>query len=209
MALFAAFSPASASAATGVTTNWYATTIVRMSLTPNYVSPGYGPVQAAFGPQPTPNPASGSCYDGCAIDFGNILSGTNYLYKYAVHLNVTSNDPNGVSVYGEGAADFTTTSGSDTQPVNQTVYYLPCNTCPASDANTGYSSALPFARTGGTVSGNTFGTMPTVTYGTYPSPIGSITGASGDLYYDYQLHVPASATGGQYYVWIVYTVVGR
>ncbi len=206
IAAYAAFASAPALAQT-VTTNWYAATIVKMSVTPNYAS-GYGPVKAVFGTQPTPAPAAGACLNGCAIDFGDVLSGTNYLYKYAVHVNVQSNDPSGVNVYGEGAADFVNTADNTTQAINQTVYYL-SSTSGSGDSNTGFSSALPFSKTAGTVSGNSFATAPSITYGSFPSPISTLSTANGDLYYDYQLHVPPSASAGQYYVWIVYTVVGR
>ena len=199
--------PANAGTANGsFEAKWYASAIVKFALTPNYSS-GYGTVKAVFGTQPTPAPGPGACLSGCAIDFGSVMGGTNYLYKYAAHLNVVTNDPAGFNVYGEGAADFVNQADNSTQTLNQSVYYLP--SVASGDTNTGFSSSLPFYRTAGTVAGNSFATAPTITYATYPAPIASVSTSTSDLYYDYQLKVPGMATGGQYYVWIVYTVVAK
>ena len=204
----AAWCPATASSATSsVTLKWYGQAVVKFSLTPNYAS-GYGTVKAVFGTQPTPAPGPDACLAGCAVDFGGVMGGIDYLYKYAAHLNIQTNDVSGVNVYGEGAADFTNTGDGSTQVLNQTLYYLP--SVASGDTNTGFSPSLPFYQTAGSVSGNSFGTAPTITYATYPSPMAQTSSAAtADLYYDYQLKVPGAATGGQYYVWIVYTVVAK
>lgn len=210
--MISAVTPASA-ASGSVNVSWYAQAIVKVALTPNYAS-GYGAVKAVFGTQPTPAPGSGACLDGCAVDFGDVLAGTNYLYKYAAHLNVVSNDTNGVTLYGQGAADFYNTNDSTTQPLNTTVYWLQSTNGSVSDSNTGFSPAFPFSNAGSTagatVSGNSFSTAPTVSYSSSPpsnAEIGYTSSANSDLYYDYQLKVPPTATSGQYYVWVVYTVV--
>jgi hypothetical protein len=204
----AAWCPATASSTTSsVTVQWYAQAVVKFALTPNY-NAGYGSVKAVFGTQPTPAPGPDACLQGCAIDFGGVMGGTDYLYKYAAHLNIQTNDVNGVNLYGEGAADFTNTTDGTSQTLDQALYYLP--SVASGDTNTGFSPALPFYRTSGAVSGNSFGTAPTITYATYPSPVtATSSAATADLYYDYQLKVPGAATGGQYYVWIVYTVVAK
>lgn len=203
----AAATRTSAQSAT-VQTNWSTAPVVKLVLTPNYSS-GYGPVKAVFGTQPTPSPGSGACLNGCAIDFGTVLSGTDYLYKYAAHLNVQSNDLNGVSVYGEGAADFYNQNDATSVSLNQALYYL-TSTSGGTDTNTGFSASYPFDRTSGTVSGNAFATAPTITYSTYPSPIaGTQSSGTANLYYDYQLKIPSTATAGAYYVWVVYTVVAK
>lgn len=199
--------PAFASNTAAVSANWSTTPVVKFVLTPNYAS-GYGTVKAVFGTQPAAAPGPDACLQGCAIDFGGVMGGNDYLYKYAAHLNIQTNDSNGVNVYGEGAADFTNTLDGTTQTLNQTLYYLP--SVASGDTNTGFSPALPFYQTSGTVSGNSFATAPTIAYATYPSPMATTSSAtSANLYYDYQLKVPGSATGGQYYVWIVYTVVAK
>jgi hypothetical protein len=208
-ALLAAMSPAAASSATGnVTVQWYAQAVVKMGLTPNYAT-GCGTVKAVFGTQPAPVAPPQGCMAGGAIDFGGILAGSNYLYKFASHLNLQTNDANGVNIYGEGAADFVNQADSSSTPLNQALYYLN-STSGGADTNTGFSPALPFYRTNGSVAGNSFATAPTISYATYPAPIAG-TNASGtaDFYYDYQLKVPPIATTGQYYVWIVYTVVPK
>lgn len=204
----AAVSRSYAQSTATVTANWSATPVVKFVLTPNYAS-GFGTVKAVFGTQPAPAPGGGACLDGCAIDFGNVLSGTDYLYKYAAHLNVQTNDANGVNVYGEGAADFYNQTDGTAVTLDQALYYL-TSTSGGSDPNTGFSASLPFYRTSGSVSGNSFATAPTIAYTTYPAPLASTASSStADLYYDYQLKVPAMATSGAYYVWIVYTVVAK
>jgi hypothetical protein len=197
-----------AQSAPTVNVNWSTTPVVKFSLTPNYAA-GYGTVKAVFGTQPTPSPGTGACLNGCAIDFGTVTSGTDYLYKYAAHLNIQSNDLNGVNVYGEGAADFYNQTDATSVTLNQALYYLN-STSGGSDMNTGFTASLPFYQTSAAVSGNSFATAPSITYGAYPSPIAA-TASSGtaNLYYDYQLKVPATATQGAYYVWIVYTVVAK
>ena len=188
---------------------WYAEAIVKMSLTPNYAS-GFGTVKAVFGTQPAATPGPGACASGCAVDFGPVLAGTDYLYKYAAHINVASNDTNGFSLYGEGAADFFNQTDSTSQPIATTLYYLSSTTGGGNaDPNTGFSASFPFERTGGAVTGNTYATAPAITYSTYPAPIASVAAQNGDLYYDYQLKVPPTASNGAYYVWIVYTVVAQ
>lgn len=187
-----------------VQVKWYATAVINMSLTPNYAS-GFGSVKAAFGAQPAPAPGPNATLGGGSVDFGNIISGNSYLYKYAAHLHVTSNDSSGVAVYGEGAADFFNTTDSTSQTLNQTLYYLPSTA--TGDSNTGFSASLPFYRTSGSVSGGAYGSAASISYATFPSPIASTATANSDLYYDYQLKVPVTATAGLYYVWVVYTVV--
>lgn len=206
--LAGAAAPAAASGSAAVTANWSSAPVVKFALIPNYAS-GYGTVKAVFGSQPSPTPGSGACLLGCAVDFGTVLSGTDYLYKFAAHLNIITNDANGVNVYGEGAADFYNQTDGTSVALNQAVYYL-ASTSGGTDANTGFSASYPFYRTGGSVTGNSYSTPPTIAYTTYPAPIASTASSStADLYYDYQLKVPATATTGAYYVWIVYTVVPK
>jgi len=187
-----------------VQVKWYATAVINMSLTPNYAS-GFGSVKAAFGAQPAPAPGPNATLNGGSVDFGSIISGNSYLYKYAAHIHVTSNDASGVAVYGEGSADFFNTNDSTSQSLNQTLYYLPSTA--SGDTNTGFSASLPFNRTSSPVAGGAYGTPASISYSTFPAPITNTLGANADLYYDYQLKVPVTATGGLYYVWVVYTVV--
>jgi hypothetical protein len=190
-----------------VNVNWYVTGILKFTLTPNY-NTGYGTVLATFGTQPAPSPGTSACLQGCSVDFGTVLQGNSYLYKYAAHLHVTTNDPNGFNVYGEGAADFTD-GGGNTMPLSQSLYYL--GSGPTTDSNTGFSPGLAFNVTSGTVSPAVPDpvTAPSIVYATYPAPMYSSASATNDFYQDYQLKVPSAAATVSYFVWIVYTVVPK
>ena len=177
---------------------------LKFTLTPNYAS-GFGAVKAQFGTQPAPVAGSGATAGGGAIDFGNVQAGTDYLYKYAAHLNVISSAP-GFNVYGEGTADFTGT-GSNTGnslPINQTIFFLKSTNGMTPDSNTGYSPAQAFQKT--SASGATYNN-PTINYSSYPMPLFTSGVSSGDLYYDYQMKIKAAASLGTYFVYITYTVV--
>ncbi|TAM60996.1 hypothetical protein EPN52_03955, partial [bacterium] len=175
-----------------VGTKWNTTGIVKMAVTPNYAT-GYGTVKAVFGTQPAPAPGPGASYQGGAVDFGNVVQGSDYLYKYAAHLNVYTNASSFI-VYAEGSADFTGT-GSNTGnvlPINQSIYWLPSvNGTSQTDANTGFSSSTPFQKT--SQPGSAYNN-PAITYTTTPSPIYvSPIGGTVDLYYDFQLKLPSTA----------------
>lgn len=203
-----AVAPVQTRAQNTVQVKWSTAPVVKMSLTPNYYS-GFGAIKATFGTPTAPQTGPDATLDGGSVDFGPVLAGTAYLYKYAVHVNVQTNDPGGFYVYGEGAADFYNTADSTTTPISQTLYFLNSTSGTTPDTNTGFSPGLPFQRSGGMVSNNGQFTMPSITYGGYPAPINVASTMNGDLYYDYQLKTPPTATGGLYYVWIVYTVVPR
>jgi hypothetical protein len=204
VALFLAGPHAKAQATGTINVKWNSQALVKVTLTPNYAS-GFGQVAAVIGTQPTPTHGPDATQGGGAVDFGAVLAGKNYLYKYATHLNVTSNSTAGLLVYGEGAADFYNTGDSSSVSLSQAMYWL--NSTASGDSNTGFSPGTPFQKTAGTVSNNGQFTTPSIQYSTYPAPISSTALGNADFYYDYQLKVPATATSGLYYVWIVYTVV--
>lgn len=192
-----------------VTVKWHTQPLIHIQLFTNY-NAGCGTVLATIGTQPTPHPGPDAVCGSTStpVDFGTVQAGSSYLYKYATHLNVTSSDPSGCDVYGEGAADFFlsgTTSGT-TMSVSS-LYYLPSGA--TTDTNTGFSPSTPFLLTSNPVSGYNEATAPTITYGAYPAPIAVSSTANSDFYWDYQLKVPFAATTGKSYVWVVYTVVGR
>ena len=209
VASMAVVSPAGAVTASGtVNVEWHQLPIINFTLTPNYNS-GYGAVLATFGTQPAAKPGPGASLQGGTVDFGTTLAGDTYLYKYAAHLHVTTNDSNGFDVYGEAATLITNNSDGSVYPT-QSLYYLPSGA--SSDSNTGFTPGIPFSQTSGAVSGSVDNPAPpgaTITYGVYPNPVAQIPAPNGDLYYDYQFKVPGTATSGNYYVWIVYTVVGQ
>ncbi|HUA09004.1 MAG TPA: hypothetical protein VMA98_06985 [Candidatus Acidoferrales bacterium] len=209
VAMTAVLSPAGAATASGnVNVEWHVLPVIHFSLTPNYAS-GYGSVLATFGTQPTPTHGPGATGVGTGtVDFGTTLSGDTYLYKYAAELTVTTNDTNGFYVYGEAAAALTNNSDGTQYPVSNAVYYLTSSA--SGDSNTGFTPGLPFSQTGGAVSGGTdsISNPAVITYTAYPAPVAVSAGANDTYYYDYQFKVPDTATAGDYYVWIVYTVVG-
>ena len=188
--------------------HWKPTAIVRVTLTPNY-NAGFGQVVAIIGSQPAPTHGPNAVLNGGSVDFGDVLAGKNYLYKYAVHLNVQSNSTTGLNVYGEGAAAFFNQADSSSVPISQAVYWLNSTSGSPADNNTGFSAAVPFQQTGGAVTGGSFAVPASIAYTVYPAPISQSALANTDFYYDYQLHVPGAATGGDYFVWVVYTVVAR
>jgi hypothetical protein len=202
-----AFAAGTLSNEVNITVKWATLPHVTIVLTPNYVT-GFGQVPATIGTQPAPTHGPSASLGSGSVDFGNIEAGKNYIYKYATHLNVVSNDPNGVNVYGEGAADFVNTTDASSVPISQAVYYLSSTSGSPADGNTGFSPGTPFMKTSGVVSGGGYaGPPPTIAYTVYPAPIASSTTPAADFYWDYQLKPPPTATSGQYYVWIVYTVV--
>jgi len=193
-----------------VTVKWNTQSIVTLTLTPNYCT-GFGTVPAVIGTQPAPVPGGNASLNGGSVDFGTISAGANYIYKYAAHVHVQSTDSNGINVYGEGAANFFNQNDSTSVSVSS-IYWLTSVSCGSGDSNTGFSAATPFQLTSGTPSGtsNTFAGPANINYGgVYPSPIAVSSTAAPDFYFDYQLKVPATATTGKYFVWIVYTAVGR
>lgn len=197
-----------ADAGTGTTkVQWYVTGILRFTLTPNYFN-GYGTVPATFGSQPPASPGPGACLQGCAVDFGTVLQNGQYLYKYAAHLHIVTNDVSGFKVYGEGSADFSD-GGANAFPVTGSLYYLPSG--PSSDSNTGYTPSFQFRKTSGTVNPAVpvFASAPAISYTSYPAAMFTSSSPTNDYYQDYQLKVPASApvSASTYFVWVVYTVV--
>jgi hypothetical protein len=209
MALAVALLPRAADATvkTGVTTvKWYSQARVNVTLTPNYY-PGYGSVKATFGAQPAPTTGPDSAAG--AVDFGPVLSGAQYIYKYAVHVNVQTTSSAGFDLYGEGAADFYNQADGSSQTLSSTLFYVPSTSGSPADSNTGFSPGYPFYRTAGMVTGGSFSVPPTIAYTTYPAPIASTSAENQDFYYDYELKVPPAATAGAYFVWVVYTVMAQ
>ena len=195
---------------------WDTQAVITMTLTPNYFA-GFGQVKAVFGTQPAPThgPNAGPGVTQGDIDFGDLLSGTDYsdCIQYAAHVNVTSNDPSGFKLYGEGSADFNQNGGAGTSPISSTLFYVTSTSgSPADPNNNGFSPGFPSPKDDRIPSSAARSVGPTsISYGgIYPgAPVANSATSTGDFYYDYLLKVPASiVTGGDYYVWIVYTVVG-
>ncbi|MDE2572477.1 MAG: hypothetical protein KGM44_08155 [bacterium] len=195
-------------ASTGsVQATWKTAVIINMSVAPNYQS-GYGPVGGPGNPTPAPGPSASSGY----VDFGKVVQGYNYLYKDAAQVSVLTNDSSGFQVFAEGSSDFQS-SGSGTWPIGTTLFWLP-----TSSSNTPFSSAMPFEKTGATVTGS--GSSTGIAYGaggppgsalvwSYPGSTIGLPGNTANQGYDYQLQVSSSAPVAVFSVYVVYTVVAK
>ncbi|HZO95053.1 MAG TPA: hypothetical protein VFB22_15010 [Candidatus Baltobacteraceae bacterium] len=181
---------------------------VKASVTPNYQS-GFGPI-GGLGSGSTPAVGSGAVLDGGTVDFGNVVVGYQYLYKYAAQVNVQTNDTSGFIVYAEGATDLNgsnPTPSPATYPLFQTLYWLVSNA-----ANTAFSPATSF---NSTTSGTPLGVNGANGISYPGSPPGSAsvwsTTTAGTLAegYDYQLRLSSAMPTSQFNVYIVYTVVGN
>ncbi|MDB5040086.1 MAG: hypothetical protein JWN27_812 [Candidatus Eremiobacteraeota bacterium] len=183
---------------------------VKAQIIPNYMS-GFGP-QGGTGSGSNPAPGPAAVLNGGTVDFGNVVVGFQYLYKYAAQVNVQTNDSAGFVVYAEGATDL---NGSNpvptpaTFPLAQTLFWLVNNS-----GNTPFSPAASFNRTLGTPIGanglngidySGTGGVPSAGSAVWSSP------TSGNLSqgFDYQLRLSGSTPISQFDVYIVYTVVGN
>ena len=182
---------------------------VRAQVIPNYAS-GFGPI-GGLGSGSTPAVGAGAVLGGGTVDFGNVVVGYQYLYKYAAEVNVQTNDAAGFIVYGEGATDL---NGSNpvpappTFPLAQTLFWLV-----SSGTNSPFSPAHTFNRTGGApIAGGANGIDYSGTGGS-PPPLAMIwsNATSGNVSqgYDYQLRLSGVIPASQFNVYIVYTVIGN
>jgi hypothetical protein len=182
---------------------------VKAQIIPNYAS-GFGPT-GGLGSGATPAPGPNAFANGGTVDFGNVVVGYQYLYKYAAQIKVQTNDSAGFVVYGEGATDF---NGSNpvpapaSYPIFQTLYWLQ-----SSAANTAFSPANSFNRTSGSPITGGSGGIDYSGVGGLPSPMSVIWSSptAGNLMqgYDYQLRLAGSVPASQFNLYIVYTVIGN
>jgi hypothetical protein len=187
--------------------NYHILPSVKAQVIPNYQS-GFGPT-GGLGSGSTPAVGSGAVLDGGTVDFGSVVVGYQYLYKYAAQVNVQTNDASGFIVYAEGATDL---NGSNpvpsptTYPLFQTLYWLPSST-----ANSAFSPATSFNTTTGTPIGVN-GANGISYAGTPPGASivwNSLTSGSLTEGYDYQLRLSSAMPASQFNVYIVYTVIGN
>jgi hypothetical protein len=182
---------------------------VRAQVIPNYAS-GFGPI-GGLGSGSTPAVGAGAVLGGGTVDFGNVVVGYQYLYKYAAQVNVQTNDAAGFIVYGEGATDL---NGSNpvpapaTFPLAQTLFWLI-----SSGTNSPFSPARTFNRTGGAPIAGGAGGIDYSGTGGSPPPMATIwsSATSGNVSqgYDYQLRLSGTIPASQFNVYIVYTVIGN
>jgi hypothetical protein len=182
---------------------------VKAQVIPNYLT-GFGPT-GGLGSGVTPAVGPAAVLNGGTVDFGNVIVGYQYLYKYAAQVKVQTNDSAGFVVYGEGATDL---NGSNpvpapaTYPIFSTLYWLQSNA-----GNTPYSPASSFNKTGGNPLAGGAGGIDYSGSGGVPSPMSVIwtSPTSGNLSqgYDYQLRLSGAVPASQFNVYIVYTVIGN
>ncbi len=182
---------------------------VHAQVVPNYAT-GFGP-QGGFGSGSTPAVGAGAVLNGGTVDFGNVVVGYQYIYKYAAQVSVQTNDSAGFVVYAEGATDL---NGSNpvpapaTYPILHTLYWLTSNA-----SNTPYTPAKSFVRTAGNpIAGGALGIDYSGVGG--KPPAGSAVWSypvSGSVSqgFDYQLRLPGGIPTSQFNVYIVYTVIGN
>lgn len=157
-----------------------------LSLTPNFRR-GYGAVICAGqGCRVQPAPAD-TLLGGGVIDFGNVMQGYDYLYRYAMRVAVTA--PSSWTLFGEvSSSNVTSTSGSFS---SDALSYLPTTYSAQNnkDTNLPFMASTPFQVVGG---------GDAVAHG---------NGGSSNLDFDYILRVPETAALGSYSIQVVYTVV--
>ncbi len=182
---------------------------VRAQVVPNYAT-GFGP-QGGLGSGSNPAPGAGAFLNGGTVDFGNVVVGYQYLYKYAAQVSVQTNDAAGFVVYAEGATDL---NGSNpipapaSYPIFQTLYWLM-----STGSNTPFTAAKSFNRTAGApIAGGSLGIDYSGVGG--KPPLGSVVWSypsSGNITqgFDYQLRLSGAIPTSQFNVYIVYTVIGN
>jgi hypothetical protein len=183
--------------------SWHVMPSINASVTPNYQT-GFGP-QGGTGSGSTPAPGSSAVLNGGYVDFGTVVAGYQYIYKYAAQLQVKTNDASGFKVFAEGTSEFI--GSSNTLPMNQVLFWMLTGS-----GNTPYSAATPFQTT------NTTGDIPTnggnnVTFTNGPPATTLIysSNAQGTSTqgFDYQIRVPDTVAADTFTAIVVYTAVAN
>jgi hypothetical protein len=182
---------------------------VQAQVVANYAS-GFG-VTSTSGAGSGTTPATGSTavLNGGQVDFGNVVVGYQYLYKYAAQVSINTNDQAGFVVYAEGATDL---NGSNPVPspstyaLFQTLFWLV-----SSGGNTPFTPATSFNKTTGTPLG-TNGSGG-ISYSGAPQAQSAVWNSTTDgsltQGYDYELNLNDAVPLAQFNVYIVYTVIGN
>jgi hypothetical protein len=183
--------------------SWKVLPSINASVTPNYQT-GFGPA-GGTGSGATPAPGSAAVLDGGYVDFGTIVAGYQYIYKYAAQVQVKTNDSSGFKVFAEGTSEFIGTS--NTLTMNSVLFWML-----SGSSNTQYSAATPFQTT------NNTGDTPTnggnnVTFANGPPSstliYSSSTGGTSLQGFDYQIRVPDSVPADTFTATVVYTAVAN
>jgi hypothetical protein len=193
--------PALAEAPAAVKMNWKVVPLINATIKPNYQS-GFGPT-GGNGSGVTPAVGSTATLNGGNVDFGQVVAGFEYLYKFAAQISVTTNDASGFNIYGEASSNFNGTS-TGTFSLAGVLFYLPNST-----GNTAFSPGTAFGVTTSPVSNAgktiTYTGAPPLSALVFSSPIGG-TLSEG---YDYQLRLPGTMPTDTFNVIVVYTVIGN
>jgi hypothetical protein len=193
--------PARAESNAAVKMNWKVVPLITATIKPNYSS-GFGP-SGGNGSGVTPAVGSTATLGGGNVDFGQIVAGFEYLYKFAAQISVTTNDSSGFNIYGEASSNF---NGASTGSFSLAgvLFYLPDAT-----GNSAFSPGTAFGVTASPVSNNgktiTYSGAPPLSALVFSSPAGG-TVSEG---YDYQLRLPATMPTDTFSVVVVYTVIGN
>lgn len=193
--------PALAETPAAVKMNWKVVPLITATIKPNYSS-GFGP-SGGNGSGVTPAVGSTATLDGGNVDFGKVVAGFEYLYKFAAQISVTTNDASGFNIYGEASSNF---NGASTGSFSLAgvLFYLP-----DAAGNSAFSPGTAFGVTASPVSngGNTitYSGAPPASALVFASPAGG-TISEG---YDYQLRLPATMPTDTFNVVVVYTVIGN
>lgn len=199
---FVATRPAHASTSGATQANWSIAPILTAAITPNFQS-GYGPT-GGQGSGLTPAAGPLASLNGGYVDFGSVVAGYQYLYRYAALVSVSTNDTSGFTVYAEGSTDLNG-STSGTYPISNVLYWLP-----SSASNTSFSAATSFQKTMATATNG----GQNINYGGVAPPASAIvwnspSGGSLARGYDYELRLPGSIPIDTFNLYVVYTVIGN
>jgi hypothetical protein len=213
IAALAGGAPSDAATFGAAEATWHVLPTLTTAITPNYQS-GFGP-QGGTGSGSTPAVGASAVLDGGYVDFGTVVAGYNYLYKYAAQVQVKTNDNSGFKVFAEGSADFYGTTTMTTQPMNSVLFWALSGT-----GNSPFTAATPFqstANTGDTptnfitTNGTNQGQNITFASGPPSSTLiySSSTGGTNTQGYDYQIHVPDTVPTDTFSAIVVYTAVAN
>jgi hypothetical protein len=199
---FVATRPVHASTGGATQENWSVVPILTATITPNFQS-GYGPT-GGQGTGITPAVGPLASLNGGYVDFGTVVAGYQYLYRYAALVSVTTNDTSGFKVYAEGSTDLNG-STTGTYAISNVLYWLP-----SSSSNSPFSAATSFQKTMGTPTNG----GQNINYGGVAPPASAIvwnspSGGSLARGYDYQIRLPGTIPIDKFNVYVVYTVIGN
>jgi len=183
---------------------WKVLPSINASVTPNYQT-GFGP-QGGTGSGASPAPGSAATLDGGYVDFGTVVAGYQYVYKYAAQVKVMTNDALGFKVFAEGTSEFTGSLGS-TITMDSVLFWML-----SSSGNTQYSAATPFYTTNNTGDTPTNGGL-NVTFANGPPSqtliYSSSTQGTSTQGFDYQIRVPETVATDTFTAIVVYTAVAN